>query len=151
MSEARTIAVGIHGRYLVAGPGGANAPLLVGFHGYAESAETALERLRAIAGADHCTVVAVEALHRFYRGRSQDVVASWMTRQDRELMIADNIAYVDAVIRAVCGERRTPERVIYTGFSQGAAMAFRATSTISGTRRRDSNRITSVWPPHASP
>ena len=29
------------------------------------------------------TRVSVQALHRFYRGRSEITVASWMTRQDR--------------------------------------------------------------------
>src|SRR6185295_13443835 len=45
MTEERTIAVGMHGRYLVAAPAGTtagsptNAPMLAGFHGYAEDAE----------------------------------------------------------------------------------------------------------------
>jgi predicted esterase len=124
MTATRTIAVGTHGRYLVAGAESADAPLLVGFHGYAEGVDSALERLLATAGASGWTLVAIEALHRFYRGRSQDVVASWMTRQDRDLMIADNVAYVDAVIQAVHADRR--EHVAYAGFSQGAAMAFRS-------------------------
>jgi predicted esterase len=124
MTEVRTIAVGTHGRYLVDGADSANAPLLVGFHGYAEGVETTLERLRAVAGASRWTLVAIQALHRFYQRRSQDVVASWMTSQDRDQMIVDNVAYVDAVIQAVRGARS--DHVVYTGFSQGAAMAFRA-------------------------
>ena len=37
----------------------------------------------------------IQGLHRFYQRRTNEVIASWMTRQDRELAIADNLAYVD--------------------------------------------------------
>jgi predicted esterase len=123
----RTIPVSTHGRYLVAPPlVPGPAPLLVGFHGYAESAETHLDRLTSIPGADAWTVVSVQGLHRFYRGRSRDVVASWMTRQDRELAIADNLAYVAKVVDAVAEEWRAAPTLVFTGFSQGVATAFRA-------------------------
>ena len=98
----RTIAVGTHGRYLVEPPAsGVAAPLLFGFHGYAEGAEAQLERMRAIPGSDRWRLVAIQALHRFYQRRDNQVVASWMTRQDRELAIADNLAYVAGVMREV--------------------------------------------------
>ncbi|PYR63474.1 MAG: phospholipase [Acidobacteria bacterium] len=127
MVTDRAIAVGTHGRYLVEVPaGGGPWPLLVGFHGYAEAAEDQLARLRSSASAGGWLVVAVQGLHRFYRGRRNDVVASWMTRQDRELAIADNLAYVAGVIDAVSREWTTDGRVVFGGFSQGVAMAFRA-------------------------
>jgi len=81
--------------------------------------------LRDIPGAASWTVMSVQALHRFYRGRSDVTVASWMTRQDRELVIGDNVAYVDAAIARVAGGREI-ERLVFFGFSQGVAMAFRA-------------------------
>lgn len=111
-----------HGRVLVRD---AEAPtaIIVGFHGYMENAEIQMERLESIPGADRWTLVSIQGLHRFYRGRTQDTIASWMTRQDRELMIADNIEYADRVIATV----RTPGvPLVTTGFSQGVAMAFRA-------------------------
>ena len=116
-----------HGRYLVVpaattGP----APLLVGFHGYAETAEMQADRLRAIPGAEAWTIVAVQALHRFYRRGNDVVVASWMTRQDRELAIADNVAYIESVVTAEWAARLGSRHVVYAGFSQGVAMAFRA-------------------------
>jgi predicted esterase len=131
MTEERTIAVGSHGRYLVAPPAGwttaaTRVPLLVGFHGYAEDAELHLERLRSIPGADRWLIVSVQALHRFYRGRSRDVVASWMTRQNRDLMIPDNLSYVSAVIDEVGREWGAGIPLAFAGFSQGVAMAFRA-------------------------
>ena len=74
------------------------------------------------------TLLSVQALHRFYRGRSDEVVASWMTRQDRDAAIADNVQYVDVSIAAVRSTRRggNDERVVFAGFSQGVPMAFRA-------------------------
>jgi predicted esterase len=48
-----------------------------------------------------------------------------MTRQDRELLIADNVAYLNAgIAHAAAG--RTLGRLAFCGFSQGVAMAFRA-------------------------
>src|SRR6185503_13854280 len=64
--------------------------------------------------------------NRFYRSRSEEIVASWMTRQDRELAIADNLAYVAAVIDTVIRELPAPSPLVISGFSQGVAMAFRS-------------------------
>jgi predicted esterase len=124
---ARTIAVGTHGRYLIDPPAAAGAaPLLVGCHGYGEGAEAQLERLRRIPGVERWRVVSIQGLHRFYQRRANEVVASWMTRQDRELAIADNLAYVAAVIDEMEREHPGAPRLVLSGFSQGVAMAFRA-------------------------
>ena len=126
--SARAIAAPTHGRYLVAPPAAPGPrPMLVGFHGYAENAEIQLERLRAVPGSDAWLLVSVQALHPFYRGRSSEVVvAGWMTRQDRELAIADNVAYVRAVVARAMEEWPSDGTVVFAGFSQGAAMAYRA-------------------------
>jgi predicted esterase len=100
--------------------------MLVGFHGYAESPEVQLDRLRAIPGSDHWLCVAVQGLHRFYQRRTSDIVSSWMTRQDRELAIADNVAFVAQVVATVRDEWPHSSTIIYAGFSQGVAMAYRA-------------------------
>jgi predicted esterase len=128
MSTERTIAATVHGRYLLEiadGPG--RHRLLAGFHGYGEHAALQLDRLRAVRGTAAWSLVSIQALHRFYRSGSNEVVsASWMTREDRELMIADNISYVNGVLDAVeqeCGQLQT---IVYAGFSQGASMAYRA-------------------------
>src|SRR5688500_2072657 len=85
----------VHGRFLFEDRGADR--LMVGFHGYAESAEANLAELAAIPGAESWSIVAVQALHPFYT-RSGSVVASWMTSLDRELAIADNITYVRSVM-----------------------------------------------------
>lgn len=124
----RSISASTHGRYLVAkaNPG---SPLLVGFHGYAESAEHEYKRLNSIAGVEYWNRVAVQGLHRFYRGASRDVVASWMTHQDREHAIADNCAYVAKVVDDVVAEQSPSPILVFHGFSQGVGMALRAAAS----------------------
>ena len=124
-----TIAVTTHGRYLVEPATAAGAPFLLGFHGYAENAAVQAERLRAVPGAQSWTIVSIQGLHRFYQRRTNDVVASWMTREDRELAIADNRAYVAAALAAEV-RGGTAAGVVLAGFSQGVAMAFRAATAI---------------------
>jgi predicted esterase len=89
-----------------------------------ENAAIQMARLTEIPGASSWTLIAVQGLHRFYRGRSEDVVASWMTREDREAAIADNLAYVAAALDAAPHDAATP--IVFVGFSQGVARAFRA-------------------------
>ena len=123
--ETHVIPTLTHGRMLVR-PARAVAArgLLVGFHGYLENAAIQLERLEGIPGASAWTLVSLQGLHRFYRGRTQEVAASWMTKEDRDIAITDNLAYVAAALDEVPRGRLT--RVVYAGFSQGVAMAFRA-------------------------
>jgi predicted esterase len=119
--EART-----HGRFLVRVPDVAPPwPLLVGFHGYAETAGDHMEALRTIPGTAEWLLVSVQALHRFYT-RKDRVVSSWMTREDRALAISDNIDYVGRVLGRIRSEYQTREPLVFSGFSQGAAMAYRA-------------------------
>ncbi|HYU25063.1 MAG TPA: phospholipase [Thermoanaerobaculia bacterium] len=119
-----TIPVQTHGRYLVRD--GPPERLLLGFHGYAQTAERHVADLEPIPGIDAWTVVAVQALNRFYLGRSIETAAGWMTRQDRELVIADNVAYVRAVVAAL----PPAKTIVVEGFSQGAAMAYRAAASL---------------------
>ena len=114
-----------HGRMLVRpARAAATRGVLVGFHGYKENAAIQLERLEGIPGVSTWTLVSVQGLHRFYLGRTEEVVASWMTREDRDTAIADNLAYVAAALDEVPHDEATP--LVYLGFSQGVAMAFRA-------------------------
>jgi len=124
-ADALPIETTIHGRVLVARASSPAHGWLVAFHGYGQNAEDALGDVRAIPGIDAWHVVSVQALHRFYTRGDERVVASWMTRQDRDQAIADNVAYVDRVVdRVVAGA--AADRLVFAGFSQGAAMAYRA-------------------------
>ena len=112
-----------HGRVLLRAAD-SPAALLIGFHGYMENSDIQMERLAAVAGAERWTLVSVQALNRFYKGgQLQEVVAGWMTRQDRDAAIADNIAYIDRVVETVAP---SDVPIVFAGFSQGVAMAFRA-------------------------
>lgn len=122
--QTRTISTSTHGRYLVDIPEHSRATL-VGFHGYQENAAISVDVLRRIAGSRSIGFVSIQGLHRFYT-RSNNVVASWMTNEDRELAIADNVAYVARVLSAVADEFGITHPLIYVGFSQGVAMAYRA-------------------------
>ena len=118
--EIRRIAAPVHGRFLIE-PGPPDR-LLIGFHGYAENAEQCIADLIRIPGIEDWTVGAVQALHPFYLSRTGEVVASWMTSQDRDLAIGDNVAYVRLVIASLPPASKT----VFLGFSQGAAMAYRS-------------------------
>jgi predicted esterase len=85
-----------------------------------------MERLSALHAAAPFTLASIQGLSRFYRGDRQEIAASWMTREDRELTIGDNIAYVNAVVDAIVQETGEPAGLMYAGFSQGASMAYRA-------------------------
>lgn len=123
------LATRVHGRVLVRDAADPRA-VVAGFHGYMENAAIQMERLQALPGSERATLISVQGLHRFYRGRSEDVVAGWMTRQDREAMIADNVEYTDRAIEAAAAAALP---LFTIGFSQGVAMAFR--TAIRGRRR----------------
>jgi predicted esterase len=122
MSETHLIETTIHGRYLVR-PG--SSRYLVGFHGYAQTAEIMLRDLEQIPGAAEWTLVSVQALNRFY-AKNDETGACWMTRQDREEAIADNVLYVQRVMAGFADR----SRLVFLGFSQGVAMAWRAAMNI---------------------
>jgi predicted esterase len=115
----------VRGRVLVESSADALG-VLVGFHGYAQTAEDMLVELQQIPGAGRWTKVSIQALHPFYIRGDSKVVASWMTRQDRDLAIADNIAYVQSAMAQALTDLAPRLRVVMVGFSQGAAMAYRA-------------------------
>jgi predicted esterase len=128
---SRSISTTTHGRFLVdvPDPGGAH-PLIVGFHGYGETAEAHLEQLRRLPRSSECVLASIRALHLFYT-KAGEVVGSWMTKLDREEAIADNVRYVAAAVARLKEEFSADDRLAFVGFSQGASMAYRA-ATRSG-------------------
>ncbi len=125
--EINTIPATVHGRYVVRrGPAD---HLLIGFHGYGENADVHNAELQQIPGIERWTTVAVQALHPFYMHRTGAIVASWMTSQDRDLAIEDNCAYV----RSVVDQFPQPRQLVFLGFSQGVAMAYRSAARSAAT------------------
>ena len=134
MTESNEIVVGhveaaVHGRFLLRAVEGA-APLLVGFHGYGYGAESILQAMLGIPATSDWHVASIQALHPFYNRRTREVVASWMTRQDRELAIADNVAYVCKTLAALAERLEISGSTVFAGFSQGTAMAYRAAAAV---------------------
>jgi predicted esterase len=122
---AHLVATTVHGRYLVDPPQGPGPfPMLLGFHGYGESAAVHLAELARLDPGHAWLRVSVQGLHRFYT-RSNQVVASWMTSEDRLEAIADNVAYASAVRAALARDYSTAPATAVVGFSQGAGQAYR--------------------------
>ena len=122
----RQIPATVHGRYLVRSATDDCRGLVFGFHGYGTNAEHLLEEMEAIPSVSAWTLVAVQALHPFYNTKTGEVVASWMTKLDRELAIEDNIRFVADGVEEVRKETGVEGPLVYLGFSQGVAMAYRA-------------------------
>lgn len=125
--QLRHAATEIHGRYIVRphapGMGGL---WLVGFHGQGQTAEAFLPALESVPRGPAWLIASVQGLNRYYTGRTRAVVAGWMTSQDRELAIADNVGWADTVLDRLEQEFGAPRAIVFAGFSQGVAMAYRA-------------------------
>ena len=95
-----------HGRVVVkdAAYDGRRSRLLLAFHGYAQRAESMVEMLETVPGIEQWTIASIQALHPFY-GKNEQVVASWMTREDRENDIAEYIELLDQVAIAAADGR----------------------------------------------
>ena len=132
--HTKSIATRTHGRYLVDIPEHSRGTL-VGFHGYKENAAIQMDVLRRIAGERPLGLISIQGLHRFY-SRGGDVVASWMTKEDREQAITDNVEYVGRVLTAIADDAGITRPLIYVGFSQGVAMAYRTAGARAAAVRR---------------
>lgn len=123
----RHAATEIHGRYFVRPPGSsAGRSWLVGFHGQGQTADAFMTNLERVPRGPEWLVASIQGLHRYYTGRSRAIVASWMTSQDRDLAIADNVGWVNGALDELEREFGAPQAIVFAGFSQGVAMAYRA-------------------------
>ena len=97
--------------------------LIIVLHGYGQLAEFFIRKFNEIP--EDYLVVAPEGMHRFYlNGTSGRVGASWMTKEDRESDIADNLNWLSQLFTELT-EQKTFEKTILLGFSQGGATAAR--------------------------
>jgi predicted esterase len=96
-------------------------------HGYGQAAAELLRLCEPLLR-DGRLLVAPEGLSRFYlRGTEGVIGGSWMTREDRELEIADYVHYLDQLARHL--PRGGDDRhACVLGFSQGVATAWRWTT-----------------------
>ena len=124
------------GRYYTLGAAPQNAKRVwFVLHGYAQLAARLLRHFDGIIPAD-VMIVAPEGLSRFYLelpradgGHMNRVGAAWMTREDRDVEIADARGWLDSVYREVMDSitraSGTPAAVTILAFSQGVATAMR--------------------------
>ncbi len=107
--------------YFLGTPSGRVRQLWIACHGYAQLAAEFLEQLRPLL--DHTRLIAApEGLNYFYKkGFDGPVGANWMTRYARQEAIADNNAYLQALLQHYLALLRPDVRIVLFGFSQGAA------------------------------
>jgi predicted esterase len=100
-------------------------------HGYGHLASEFIARFAPVDDGVHL-IVAPEALNRYYHdtrpGASQTsaVGATWMTKEDRQSEITDQITYLDTLYGTIFRDvARESVRVTALGFSQGVATVAR--------------------------
>ena len=121
-------------RYYTLGPThGFPRELWIVCHGYSQLALRFIEQFSALDDGTRL-IVAPEALSRFYLDpiserrahRNPRVGATWMTREDREAEIADQLTYLDLVAAEVRQQLSgASPRLVVFGFSQGTATVCR--------------------------
>lgn len=121
--EQRNIRVRRTARYHVLGDPATARAIWIVLHGYGQLARYFLTKFEGME--EGLAIVAPEALNRFYLDEAHNRVgATWMTREDRENEIADQLGYLDALVTELRGSRSdVPIHVL--GFSQGVATACR--------------------------
>lgn len=110
-------------RYATLGDISTAHTLLYVLHGYGQLAEYFIRKFTNLG--EGYFVVAPEGMHRFYlNGTTGRVGASWMTKEAREVDIADNIHWLNELDRRIDDKNNNLRKVIL-GFSQGGATAAR--------------------------
>lgn len=126
--------------YTLGEPGEHIRSLWIVLHGYGMLASDFIGACKALDNGSSL-IVAPEGLSRFYTdGLSGQVGTSWMTREDREAEIKDQLNYFDALYRIVTHTLPLNTMVNVLGFSQGAAAASR---WMASTEQRTDNLI--LW------
>lgn len=111
-------------RYHTLGDPATALHLWVVLHGYGQLARFFLRPFEGLE--DDRLIAAPEGLSRFYLDADHSRVgASWMTREDREAEIADQVIYLDALVGHLLARCGGPRPVSVLGFSQGVAAACR--------------------------
>lgn len=112
-------------------PGPGTRELWVVLHGYRQLAPRFIRRFSGLV-TPWRVVAAPDALNRFYvgdapgrHGPDARVGGTWMTREERDLEIADYVRYLDLVHEHLVSAMTPPVRTVVLGFSQGCHTAAR--------------------------
>lgn len=95
-------------------------------HGYAQMANYFIKKFDVL-DTNKNLIIAPEGLHRFYwKGFSDRVVASWMTKEDRTNDIKDYVNFLEMVYKEVLSSFKNKNvKINVLGFSQGTATVCR--------------------------
>lgn len=94
--------------------------IVIVFHGYAQLAKYFIKNFDSIRNNERA-IIAPEGLSKFYwNGMNGRVVASWMTKEDRENEIEDQKNYLDQVFSLIKSHNQKA-KITVLGFSQGTA------------------------------
>ena len=97
--------------------------MIIALHGYGQLVKYFIRKFEAFSS--EYLIVCPEGPHRFYlKGSSGRVGASWMTKEAREMDIADNVHWLNDLLDEL-KQSYTPDSITLLGFSQGAATAAR--------------------------
>lgn len=111
-------------RYHTLGEAGTASSAWVVLHGYGQLARYFLRKFEGLE--EGRLIIAPEGLSRFYLDEGHTRVgASWMTREDREREIRDQISYLDLLADELRSANPTLSSMNVLGFSQGVATACR--------------------------
>ena len=125
--EERFIRVPRTARYHVLGDPATARMVWVVLHGYGQLARFFLNKFEGLE--DGLLIAAPEGLSRFYLdAQHQRVGATWMTREDREHEIGDQLSYLDALAASLLDGCPRATGLGVLGFSQGVATACRWTA-----------------------
>lgn len=103
--------------------------LIIAFHGYGQAARKFVHKFEGLDDGK-TLVVCPEGLSRFYwKNFTGDVVASWMTREDRDDDIKDNMNYINLLFESISAQLADNVEVSVLGFSQGCPTASRWVSS----------------------
>jgi predicted esterase len=95
------------------------------FHGYGQLAKYFIRRFN-ILNSETAYVVAPQGLSKFYLPGHKRVGASWMTKEDREIDLQNQLHYIQTVFEAETKNVNWEKtKLIVLGFSQGVATASR--------------------------
>ena len=125
--EERFIRVPRTARYHVLGDPATARMVWVVLHGFGQLARFFLNKFEGLE--EGLLIAAPEGLSRFYLDEQhQRVGATWMTREDREHEIGDQLSYLDALAASLLDGCPRATGLGVLGFSQGVATACRWTA-----------------------
>lgn len=111
-------------RYHTLGEAASARTVWIVLHGYGQLARYFLRKFEGLG--EGLLIAAPEGLSRFYTDEAHSRVgATWMTREDREHEIMDQVAYLDRLAENLLQQCPTGTPLSVLGFSQGAATACR--------------------------